>query len=112
MASKKRKHILPAMTVMLLMFTFNSCNKSEHYSFTIIDDVSGEQLASRVSVSDQYGRSLDIDGNPTNVEYLGKHWCYTDGEFSITVPGKGGTIEVQHGPETLPVRLSLLKESR
>lgn len=109
MVSKKRKNILLAMTVMVQMVALISCNKSEHYSFTIIDDMSGEQLASRVSVTDQFGRSLDIDGNPTHVEYLGKHWCYTDGEFSITVPGKGGNVEVQHGPETLPVKLSLIK---
>ena len=77
------------------------------YKYTISDDQTGEQLAARVSVTDQYGQPVHIDGVHTDVEYLGKKWCYTNGQFSVMVPGKGGVLEVRRGPETLPVKISL-----
>jgi hypothetical protein len=41
------------------------------------------------------------------VEYLGKKWCYTAGQFSVTAAGKGGTLEVRRGPETIPVKITV-----
>jgi hypothetical protein len=99
------------LTTVFYLFLLTSCNRQNNYKYTIIDSVSGEALAARVAVTDQYGRPLDIDGNPTQVEYLGKHWCYTAGAFSVTVPNSGGTIEVQRGPETLPVKISIDKST-
>ncbi len=58
------------MSLVLLLLT--SCNREKHYQYSIVDDISGEQQAARVAVTDRYGSRLDIDGNPTEVEYLGK----------------------------------------
>jgi hypothetical protein len=93
----------------IFLFMISSCTNSNHYQFTIIDDLSGEQLAARVSVSDPCGKPIHIDGNPTHVEYLGKHWCYTEGSFSFTSSVQGVSLEIQRGPETLPVKILLEK---
>jgi hypothetical protein len=84
-----------------------SCSNSRQYQITIVDDLSGEQIAARVSITDRCGEIIHIDHNPTHVEYLGKHWCYTDGSFSFTSPGNEVTMEVQHGMETLPLIITL-----
>src|SRR5665811_1860674 len=103
--NKKKLHLM----VFILFFVIVSCDNSNQYQITIIDDLSGEELAARVSVTDLCGKPIHIDGNRTHVEYLGKHWCYTEGSFSFTSPVQGITLEIQRGPETLPVKLSLKK---
>ena len=105
----KMKH---QVLLLLTLFVFASCNNSVKYQVTIIDDQTGEQTAASVSITDTCGKVIHIDGNPTHVEYLGKHWCYTDGLFSFTAPANGVTIEVRRGPETLPIKRSLKKGSR
>jgi hypothetical protein len=107
MASEEKKIKIMALTAITLLYAFASCNNSESYKYTIADDLSGEQLSARVSVTDRYGQPVHIEGMHTDVEYLGKKWCYTDGQFSVTVAGKGGILEVRRGPETLPVKISL-----
>ena len=107
MASEEKKTIIMALAALMLLLAFVSCNNSEYYKYTITDDLTGGLLAARVSVTDRYGQSLHIDGVHTDVEYLGKKWCYTDGQFSVTVPCKGGVLEVRRGPETIPVKISL-----
>ena len=104
-ANRNKKKLYWTGLGILLLIT--SCSQSNHYKFTITDELSGVQLAARVSVTDLHGKTIHIDGNPAHVEYLGKHWCYTDGLFAVTVSGKGGTLEVQHGPETIPVKIPL-----
>ena len=106
MAYLKMNKILVSLTALVILFTLLSCNKSKHYQFSIADDISGEQLAARVSVTDRYGQTVHIDGIHTDVEYLGKKWCYTDGLFSVTSEGKDIGLEVRRGPETLPVKIS------
>jgi hypothetical protein len=98
-----RKTKVIALSLLLISA---SCSNSKQYRFTIVDDSTGEQLAARVSVTDACGKPFHIDGDPEHVEYLGKHWCYTDGSFSVTAPGKGVSMEIMHGPETLPVQVS------
>jgi len=71
-----------------------------------VDDISGDQLEARISVTDSYGKTIHIDGKPSHVEYLGKHWCYTDGSFTVTSANKGIKLEIQRGPETVPVKIS------
>lgn len=96
------------LSIAILSFLLiSSCNISNHYQITIIDDISGKQLPARVSVSDACGKSIHINGKTSHVEYLGKHWCYADGFFSISTPAKGVTLEIQRGPETLPVKIWL-----
>jgi len=106
MQSINRKiRVLDIGTILLLLIIF-SCSKYNEYQFTIVDDQSGEQLAARVSVTDQCGKIISIDGNPTHVDYLGKQWFYVDGSFSFKSPVKDVIIEVQRGPEILPVKIT------
>jgi len=97
---------------LILIFAIVSCTNSRQYQITIVDDKSGEQIAARVSITDPCGKTIHIDGNPTHVEYLGKHWCYTNGSFTFSSAAKGVTLEVQHGDETLPVKILLEKGSQ
>ena len=106
MASEEKKIKIMALAAIMLLYAFVSCNNSESYKYTITDDGTEGQLAARVSVTDRYGQTVHIDGVHTDVEYLGKKWCYTVGQFSVTVPGKGGVLEVRRGPETIPVKIS------
>jgi len=101
--NNKKIHIIIWITLLVI----SSCSKFHKYQFTITDNQTGEQLAARVSVTDACGKPIHIDGISTHVEYLGKHWCYTDGSFTVTAPGEGVTMEIRHGPETLPVKISL-----
>jgi len=96
----------------ILYFLISSCSNTNHYQFTITDERSGEQLAARVAVTDPYGRTIPIDGNQSQLEYLEKQWCYTDGSFSVTTSHKGGTIEIMRGPETVPLEISFGKGSK
>jgi hypothetical protein len=110
MISANGKLKILCLTGLIFLLVNTSCNKSKHYQFTIADDISGEQLAARVSVTDQSGQPLHIDGSHTDVEHLGKQWCYTDGHFSITTSGNGGGIEIRRGPETVPVEIPIEKD--
>jgi hypothetical protein len=109
MQTKDLNKIKLNLIVVILLVMAVSCSKSNHYQITIVDDLSGQQSAARVSVTDPFGKPINIDGNPTHVEYLGKQWCYTEGLFSFTSTFQGLTLEVQRGPETLPVKISLKK---
>jgi len=97
--------IIEVVAVSLLTIS-TSCTNSKQYQFRIVDDATGEQLAARVSVRDQCGKPIAIDGNPSQVEYLGKNWCYTDGFFTVEFPGKDVTMEFMHGPEYVPLTIS------
>ena len=99
------------LVLFISFFLIISCNNSSQYQITIVDCLTGEQLAARVSITDPCGKPIQIDGNTTHVEYLGKHWCYTEGSFSFTSSVPGVTMEIQRGPETLPVKLTLEKGS-
>jgi hypothetical protein len=109
MASTNRNRKTLHLTGLVLLLIIASCSKSNHYQFIISDDVSGEQLAARISVTDQFGQLVHIDGSHTDVEYLEKKWCYTDGMFSLTTTGKGVNMEIRRGPETLPAKMSFEK---
>jgi hypothetical protein len=94
--------------VMLTVACLNfSCSHTQEYRFEITDDKSGERVAAKVSVTDQYGKAVLIDGYTDRVLYLGKEWCYTDGSFSFTLKGDSGSLEIRRGPETLPVKIIL-----
>lgn len=108
----KRLNIKLNILFIILFFAIVSCTPSRQYQITIADDKSGEQLAARVSITDHCGKIIHIDGNPTHVEYMGKHWCYTDGSFTFTSPDEGVSVEVQHGPQFLPAKISPVKGPR
>jgi hypothetical protein len=93
----------------ILFFILAVCCKSHDYQFTLVDDMSGEKLAARVSVTDSCGKVIQINGNPSHVQYLDRNWYYLDGSFSFRSKAKDITIEVQRGPETLPVKFTAEK---
>ena len=97
---------LTGLTFLLLIA---SCSKSKHYELSIVDEQTAEQLAARISVTDQYGQCVHIDGPHSDVEYLGKKWCYQDGSLSVTTSEQGLNLEIRRGPETLPVKILLDK---
>jgi len=103
---------LDLLVIIIIICLFASCSSSNHYQFTIIDELSGEHLAARVSATDTCGKPIHIDGADNHVEYLGKHWCYVDGSFSLTSRSQGITLEIQRGPETLPVKIFPDKKNR
>lgn len=107
MVPVNRTLILELIVLITFLTTF-SCSKSKQYELSIIDDVSGEQLAARVSVTDQFGQTIHVDGKHTDVEYLGKKWCYTDGQFTLVTQGIAN-LEIRRGDETLPMKISLEK---
>jgi hypothetical protein len=104
----KNKYLFIAILALAII----SCTQKKQYHFTIVDDVSGEQLSARIAVIDNDGKAMSIDGNPTMIEYLNKHWCYTDGSFSITSGAENIELEVQRGFETLPVKVSVDKRKK
>jgi hypothetical protein len=106
MKSKYRKGSVIACIAVSFLLIISSCSHTKNYRFDIADDSTDEKLAARVSVCDQCGKPINIDGDPAQVEYLGKHWCYTDGSFNVELPDKGVTIEIQHGPEYIPLKFS------
>ena len=73
----------------------------------IVDDRTGAPLAARVSLQDRSGRNVEIDGAHSQVESLGKRWCYVDGSFSVGVPTGGLTLEIRRGLETIPVTATI-----
>ena len=96
-----------SLMIIFLIWLLSSCSDSRQYQITLIDDQSGEQLAARVNVTDACGKTIDIDGTPSKVQYKGKQWCYTDGSFTITTQKKGSILEIHRGFETLPLKISL-----
>lgn len=109
MKTFNRYKIGACLSIIPILFIHSSCTNTNQYHFKIVDTISGEQLAARISVTDTCGKSIDIDGKPTHAEYLDKSWCYTDGSFSVTAKGEGLNLEVQRGPETVPVKIPLKK---
>ena len=105
--NKKWFHLIVILSILLI----SSCNNSNQYQITIVDDLTGEQMAARVSVSDTFGNSIHMDDKRSHVEYLGKHWYYVEGSFSFTSTGQDVKLEIMRGPETLPVKISLEKDS-
>jgi hypothetical protein len=69
----------------------------------VVDDQAGGPLAARVAVTDPNGKPIEIEGEHEHVQQLGKRWCYVDGEFSVSLPAKGATIEIRRGLETRPL---------
>ncbi len=69
----------------------------------IVDDATGVSLAARVAVTDANGKPLEMAGQHARVRQLGKPWYYVDGEFAVTVPPGGATLEIRRGLETRPL---------
>ena len=87
--STKMKSKILQLTALTILLLIASCSKSKHYELSIVDGQTAEPLAARISVTDLYGQCVHIDGTHSDVEYLGKKWCYADGLFSVTTTEKG-----------------------
>jgi hypothetical protein len=74
---------------------------------TIVDEQTGKPLAARISIQDSCGKTLEVDGTHSHVEYLGKRWCYVDGSFTVDLPAQGLKLEIRRGFETIPLSASV-----
>jgi hypothetical protein len=70
---------------------------------TIVGDETGKPLAARICATDDCGRTVEIQGEHSHVEYLGKRWCYADDSFSLELPPRGVKLEIRRGLETRPL---------
>lgn len=68
----------------------------------ILDDKTGKPVAATVLLTDGDGKPLEIEGNHSHVEYLGKRRCYVDGAFVLNARPSRLVIEVRRGLETFP----------
>ena len=93
--------------MVISLYMIYSCTNFHQYHFKVVDDITGEPLSAKVCITDSCGRTIGIEGTPAHVEYLGKHWSYTDGSFTVTSSGKGINMEILRGPETVPVKISM-----
>jgi hypothetical protein len=90
------------LSVSFLVAVFSFCSAARLQG-AIVDDQTGTPLAARVSLQDSCGKTLEIEGTHSHVEYLGKRWCYVDGSFSVDLPAQGLKLEIRRGLETRPL---------
>ncbi len=89
--------------VMLIINSLSSAFGQNSYSGRVVDVETGKQAWCTISVWDNRGYDVQIDGQHEFVNYLGKKRWYIDGEFSITSANDSLYVEIRRGPETLPV---------
>ena len=80
--------------------TYSASNRLEA---RIADAETGLPLAARVAITNTDGNFIEVEGVHPHVEYLGKRWCYVDGNFAATIPNSGAGIEIRRGFETRPL---------
>lgn len=86
----------------LLLLAF--CVQQRHRLVGEIVDADNQQtLAASVSITDESGTPLEIEGEHSHVQYLGQQWCYVDGTFLLTTSKPRVLVKVRRGPETLPL---------
>jgi len=73
----------------------------------LVDDATGQPMAARVAVTNEFGQFVEIEGKHSHVQYLAKRWCYVDGGFTLATPKAGMVIEIRRGLETRPLRTVL-----
>jgi hypothetical protein len=70
----------------------------------IVDDATGQPIAATLLLSDGDGKTIEIDGRHSHVQYLGKRRCYVDGLFVLNARPSRVVVDVRRGLETLPVQ--------
>ena len=50
----------------------------------IVDDRTGLPVAATLALTDGDGKRLEVEGDHSHVDYLGKRRCYTDGSFALS----------------------------
>jgi hypothetical protein len=70
----------------------------------ILDADSGLPIAATLLLSDREGKTLEIDGEHSHVQYLGKRRCYVDGSFTLNARPSHLVVELRRGLETLPLQ--------
>jgi hypothetical protein len=98
--------VLLVSLAILLLWSYRNLG-SDRLEGRIIDDKTGRPLAATVVITDDKGKTVEIDGRHAHVEYLEKRRCYADGAFSVTGRPDRFEIEVRRGLETLPVRAEI-----
>ena len=64
-------------------------------------------MAATLALTDGDGKSLEIDGRHSHVQYLGKRRCYVDGAFTLSTRPSRIVVELRRGLETLPLKSEL-----
>jgi hypothetical protein len=105
MSAYLRTMMLAAFAV-LLLFSYWSLAQGR-LEGRIVDDKTGLPVAATLALADGEGKRLEIDGNHSHVEYLGKRRCYADGSFALSTRPDRLVIELRRGLETLPLRTEL-----
>jgi hypothetical protein len=90
-------------------FIFLWCSICEgRFAGKIVSHETGQSLAASILVTDRSGQPVEIEGEHHHVQYLGKQWCYVDGEFQLSLEDRADwTVEIRRGPETLPLTAKL-----
>ena len=70
----------------------------------ILDEKTGQPVAATLLLSDGEGRPVEMDGEHSHVQYLGKRRCYVDGAFVLNARPSRLLIEVRRGLETVPLQ--------
>lgn len=91
--------VLPALLATIVLAAAPPTPTSRLHG-TIVDDATGQPLAARLVATDSFGRPVEVAGDHSHVESLGRRWCYVDGAFSLDLSAGGVTLELRRGIET------------
>jgi hypothetical protein len=97
----RRGILVPLFAILLLCYRSPGV---ERVDGRIIDEKTGQPVAATLLLSDQDGKTLEIDGKHPHVQYLGKRRCYVDGTFTLSARPRELVVEIRRGLETLPIQ--------
>jgi hypothetical protein len=97
-----RRLLLPSLFAALLLLSYRSM-AVDRLEGRILDDKSGRPVAATLLLTDGDGNPIEIEGQHSHVEYLGKRRCYVDGHFFLSARPNRLLIEIRRGLETLPL---------
>ncbi|OHE88079.1 MAG: hypothetical protein A3G75_02940 [Verrucomicrobia bacterium RIFCSPLOWO2_12_FULL_64_8] len=75
--------------------------------FDVVDAKDQTPLAASVTLTDDQGHHLEIEGEHGHIAYLGKRWCYVDKTFALNTDRPRLIVEVRRGLETLPLKQTI-----
>lgn len=105
MSSSARLMVTCLFAVLLLMCYWGL--GEDRLQGRIVDDQTGEPLAATVALADGDGKRLEIEGDHSHVEYLGKRRCYVEGVFALSARPSRVAVELRRGLETFPLHAEL-----
>jgi hypothetical protein len=97
-----RRLLMPSLFAVLLFLSYRSMG-ADRLEGRILDDKTGRPVAASLLITDGDGNPLEIEGEHSHVEYLGKRRCYVDGDFFLNARPSRLVIDIRRGLETLPL---------